>query len=432
MSLESERAIIAAVSTAACIDPSEGLKVLEASRVRAEDFTLPEHADLWRVALDFLGRGVPLELFAVKGALKSSVAVARAGGADFLTPLLMDFQHDGRAASEHAKVVRDASLRRRALASLRAVALQLKDAKTPVSEVLSVGSEAWAALTTGEATLGTAEGDLFTFGALLTDAQEGRRELCLPTGIQAIDEAIGGLQPAVLTMLGALPGVGKSAVLATIARNLALSGRRVGFFSLEDDRLWLTRRFLSLESRVPLFLLATKPLTPAQKMRIDAAGEPVHRTLSNLVIDDRLGLTPSDVAQSARDMILSHGCKAIMVDHLGEMRLSRSERYDLDIAEALSQLRDIAKRHHVPVLVASHVRRRQGLDVFAEPSLTDFANSSAPERMARVALGLSLVEGGIRVSVLKQTNGPSGVSFGLRSEKESAMVSNFETVAVPE
>jgi hypothetical protein len=110
------------------------------------------------------------------------------------------------------------------------------------------------------------------------------------------------------------------------------------------------------------------------------------------------------------------------------MRLERSDRYDLDIADALAGLRDIAKRHQLPVVVASHVRRRQGLTVDDAPSLTDFANSSAPERMARVALGLSKVSGGIRCSVLKQTNGPSGAEVGLKLVEHAAMVSNTETV----
>ena len=433
MSLDSEKALIAAVSTASCLDPAEALRLLEGSRVVPEDFSQPAHADVWRVASDFLARGVPLELYAVEHALKTSMPVNLAGGRKFLAPLLMDTEHDdSRAGSEHARIIRDASLRRRASRALTEALARLKDPATPTTDALSLGAEAWAALTTRDATLGTSEGDVLAFGVLLDDAQAGKRELCVPTGIEAIDRLVGGLQPAVLTMLGGLPGAGKSALLATITRNIATSGRRVGFFSLEDERLWLTRRFLSLASGVPLFVLATRPLDAGQRQRVEDAAPAVYATMQHVVIDDRLALSPADVAQSARDMILNHDCKVIIVDHLGEMRLERSERYDLDVAGALSQLRDIAKRHHVPVLVASHVRRRVGLDVNSAPSLTDFANSSAPERMARVALGLSLVAGGIRVSVLKQTNGPSGVSEGLRMESTAAMVSSTELVTLPE
>lgn len=431
MSVESERAIIAAVSTAATIDPAEGLRVLESSRVRAEDFTLREHADLWQVAVDFLGRGVALEIYAVHGALKASAAVERAGGKKFLEPLLMDFKHDGRAMLEHARTVRDAALRRRALASLRDVAGKLKST-TPVAEVLSVGSEAWQALSSRDAALTTAEGKTFELATLLDDVQNDRRVLCVETGVEILDRLVGGLQPGVLTMVGALPGAGKSALLATIARNIANRKTRVGFFSLEDSGMWLARRYASLESGVMLFLIATKKLNLMQDAAVKEGMPRVYATLENIVIDDRQAMTPSEVAASARDMILNHGCKVILVDHLGEMRLERSERYDLDVSAALASLRDIAKRYDVPMVVASHVRRRQGLDSSTAPSLTDFANSSAPERMARVALGLSVVPGGIRLTILKQTNGPAGMSEGLMLLEASAMVSDSQCVLLPE
>ncbi len=419
-----EKAWLNALSNVAALRAEDGLRLVEASRLAATDFSNLALGDLFRAAVDFLRRGVPLELFSLEAALVSSSAVAGAGGRKFLASVLMAPVSFGGSASEHARLILDASLRRRGLTALRGVAERLKDPASDSAVVIAEGAQIWQALTNQTPGLGTSEADILRLGEMLDAAQAGRRELVIETGIASLDAEIGGLQPGVLTLIGALPGVGKSALLATLMRNVAKTGRKVGLFSLEDDRIWLARRLLSIESTVPLFLLATKPLTKHQREQVDAAGEAVYATLSKIIIDDRPALSAIDVAATARDMILNHGAKAIFVDHLGEMRLDRSERYDLDIADALAAMRDVAKRHNVPVVVASHVKRRPGLGVDDAPSLTDFANSSAPERMARVALGLSKAGEKLRVSILKQTNGQSGQEIELEMVGYSGMVAS--------
>jgi replicative DNA helicase len=419
---DAERAWLATIANLSATKLEAAQKLMDSSGLTADDFANASHASVFAVARDFLGRGVPLELFAVEAALGPSRAVQQAGGRAFLSALLHEPVRRA-APAEHARLIREASTRRKALEVLKRAQSRVVDPELTADEVIAEGHEAWGLLSTRASGLGTAEGDAFALMALLDDAQKGKRELVIPTGISALDSVIGGLQPSHLTLVGALPGVGKSALLASILKNLCDSGRKVGFFSLEDERLWVAKRLLSLESGVPLFVLATKPLTDWQAKQIEDASTRVWATLRNAVIDDRQGLTAVDVAETARGMILNHGCQAIIVDHLGELRLDRSERYDLDIAEALQSLRDVAKRYRVPMVVASHVRRRQGLGLADEPSLTDFANSSAPERLARVAVGLSKPRDGvIRVSLLKQTNGRSGFALDLALVAHAAMV----------
>jgi len=309
---------------------------------------------------------------------------------------------------------------------LREVAESVKDAKMAVSDVLSHGLDAWQALTQRVQSLGTSENLMLRYCDEADAALKAGRIACIPTGIGPLDEEIGGLQASVLTLVGAYPGVGKSALLATMLLNLAKKGIKTGFFSLEDEKMWVVRRWLSAATGVPLFNFTTFKLNAAQQEAMLQHSQLIYDALSQVVIDDRPGLSPGDVVQAAKDMILNHQCKVIILDHLGEIRLERSERYDLDVADALAGLRDVAKRYAVPVVVASHVRRRQGLTIEDAPALTDFANSSAPERMARVALGLSKVPGGVRCTVLKQTNGPAGKNIGLKMVEHAAMINNIE------
>jgi len=425
---EAEKGLISIVASGSQVRPENAAKVWEQSTLTATDFSSPALSEVWEAVGAYVQQGQAVDVLAVSERLRLSPEVQKAGGSKFIVELLMAVAPSKHIASEYARLVSDASLRRKALTLVGSITKWIRSEARPIQEALAEAVEAWQALTQRIQGLRTSEQDVLTYCEQADFASKGKKTYVHPTGIEALDAEIGGLQASVLTMIGAFPGVGKSALLSTIVYNLAKSGVKVGFFSLEDERLWVTRRWLSLLSGVPLFNLTMYRLNEYQQGNLSEAAGTVYKLLENVVIDDRQGLTPAEVAASAKDMILNHGCKVVIVDHLGEMRLDRSERYDLDVADALASLRDIAKRHQLPVVVASHVRRRQGLTVDDAPSLTDFANSSAPERMARVALGLSKVSGGIRCTILKQTNGPSGAEVGLKLVEHAAMVSNTETV----
>ena len=329
-------------------------------------------------------------------------------------------------AHSRIQTLRDSARRRRIAETLRGLnALVMSDTPTDavLGELERVVRELGGTSARGARTL---EGSLMGLVEKLEEVQSGRREATLETGIEALDYAIGGLQPT-LTIVGALPGVGKSALFAAIARNLSARGVKVGVLSLEDEREWLAERLLAEAASVPLFVMGNKPLTTAQMGRINDVANTVHANLQNIYVDDSQAMSPAEVVASARAMV-ARGCRAVLVDHLGEIRLSRSERHDLDVQEALQDLRGIAKTYRVPVVVACHLRRREGLNIDAIPRLTDFAFSAAIERCARVALGLFRPKGDrpdevlMGIEVLKQTKGPANFNFRLNVGRLSGTV----------
>jgi replicative DNA helicase len=163
----------------------------------------------------------------------------------------------------------------------------------------------------------------------------------------------------------------------------------------------------------------------------DACGA-VHHTTKNIILDDRKGMSTKDIVAAARMMITRHQVKALFVDHLGEIHVARSDRYDLDLSECLRDLRALADMYRVPLVLFCHLKRRQGLERTDTPELTDFANTSGLERMARLAIGLSQRYDGngapeaLGVHVLKQTQGIPNVSTWLRFNGPSAMATNEE------
>jgi len=427
---DAERGLMLIVSSTSQSNPEKAAEIWEKAALKGEDFSTPEVGRLWELVGSFVRQGQAVDLLALEAKAKTLPTLEAVNVGKLTAEYLMGVPPSRHIAPEYAKIAAEASLRRRGLKVLREVAEGIKNAKMAVSDVLSHGLDAWQALTQRVQSLETSEGLMLRYCDEADAAIRNGRTTCIPTGIKALDSEIGGLQSSVLTLVGAYPGVGKSALLATMLWNLARAEVKTGFFSLEDEKMWVLRRWLSVVTGVPLFNFATFRLSAYEQEQMLDKSQVVYAALSKVVIDDRPGLSPADVVQAAKDMVLNHQCKVIILDHLGEIRLERSERYDLDVADALAGLRDVAKRYAVPVVVASHVRRRQGLTIEDAPALTDFANSSAPERMARVALGLSKVPGGIRCTVLKQTNGPAGAHIGLKMIEHAAMINSHEQLAL--
>lgn len=331
------------------------------------------------------------------------------------------------AAKQRLALVRDNACRRRYVDALRSIAMLAKSRATELPEIIAEANRTMRAWSESNDKQSTLEPDLARILGEMDDAHQRKSTRVVPTGIAALDDVIGGHQPT-LTVIGALPSVGKSSLAAGFCRLLAMRGLDVGMISLEDERGWLTRRLLSFESDVPLFVVANRPPTVRQLENAQVAAGGIAKYLRKIHIDDRSGMTTDEVVASARSMI-ARGVKAIFIDHLGEIRLKRSDRHDLDISETLSDLRSLAKVHQIPVVVFCHLRRREGLSLDSEPKMSDFAFSAGVERMSRVALGLwkSDDENKINCTVLKQTQGIRDVTLALNLDKRAAIVVETES-----
>lgn len=413
-----EAATIATVATAAAVNLQSVQAAVDAHDIEPGDFLYPDHGRIWGAVKGMLQAGAVPDLYAIERLLP-----------DIKRPVLVESLLANEMAPPDAKlaILADTAQRRRIAKALDRVKAMAQDTATALSAVVAEAQRALESVTCREVSCRTAEGDVLTLMEHVAAVAAGHVEPVLPTGIPKLDDLVGGLQKT-LTVIGSIPGVGKSALLASILRNLGSRGVKVGLFSLEDERNWVARRIAADACHVPLFVLQTRPLSPGQQERLDAGASSVYDTMKSFIIDDRPAVTCADIVAGARQMIVRHDVRAVVVDHLGEIRLKRSDRHDLDIAEVLQQLRALAKMYGVPVVVACHLKRRDGCE--SEPKLSDFAFSAGVERMARVALALTRAnEDQLRVHVLKQTCGASGVHLDLEFNKLAGMVHNGEASA---
>lgn len=209
----------------------------------------------------------------------------------------------------------------------------------------------------------------------------------LSTGFKALDDALGGLAPSDLIILGGRPSMGKTALATTIAANVAKSGAGVMFFSLEMSGAQLGQRLLAAETGI----------AASAQRRGDFGGEPgMHRLLATvkqygsypLFVDDTGGMTMPQLAVRARRIARSKGIGLVVLDYLQLMNGSqyRNTNRVQELTEITTGLKALAKELNVPVVVLSQLNRNLEAREDKRPQLSDLRESGSIEQDADVVL----------------------------------------------
>lgn len=273
----------------------------------------------------------------------------------------------------------------------------------------------------------------------LDKVQRGEILPITPTKLKAWDYVLGGLQPGTVTMLGGRPGLGKTAVETSIALNLAHAWReqdpgasRTGIVWLEDPVEALARRGVAYTSTVPVWRIAKEVLSgPVLEMVGQGLVD-----LADLIGDawrvkEASSLNVRQLDAVLRQMVVRHGCKVLIVDHLGEVEVDGSPfrgARDLMTREVVKTVRNVAKDLNVAVLLLLHLSRSTNKDKDQRqqrPTLESGGESSAIEKMARAMVYLwddPDHPGYVACHVPKQTEGDKGFDFYLRLNKSAALV----------
>jgi replicative DNA helicase len=422
--LATEKALLGLLCQISASDVNEARGLIEKHGVETQHFASPVHQRVFHGANRLLSLGSPVEPVALSGLLGGEGELGLEGGVAKL--LDTEGTDDLLPASfpAYAGRLRDLALRRSVAKELRlglGKILGGDDAGIALAEI----SGSLARMTRTSKSYRTLNSVLMALADDMASVQAGEDAGAIPTGIEALDNVTGGLQRAVITIVAADTGVGKSAFLATIADQIASRGVKVGVFSLEDDAAWLAYRVLSQKAGVDQFKLRFRRKNEWELGNIEEGMTRLKTYGENLLIDDRPGLKPEELVITARDMVINRGVEAIIVDHIGELDLGAiGERHDLKIAYGLRQLRDVAKTHKIPLLLATQVTVRKEIERGSVPELRDFRNSREIANVSRVALGLGRKYGSdtMQIGILKNTNGPSGAVINVNFDGASALL----------
>ena len=239
----------------------------------------------------------------------------------------------------------------------------------------------------------------------------------IPTGFIDLDYKMSGFQPSDLILVAARPSMGKMAFVLNIAQYMAFHNHvTAAIFSLEMSKEQLVNRMLSLESKVDSQSIRTGNLEDEDWAKLIEGANIIGN--SNLIIDDKPGISISELRSKCRKYKMEHNLGVIFIDYLQLMTGSgRSESRQQEISEISRSLKALARELNVPVVALSQLSRAVEQRPDHRPMMSDLRESGAIEQDADVIMFIyrddyynkdSENKGIAEIIIAKQRNGPIG------------------------
>jgi replicative DNA helicase len=207
----------------------------------------------------------------------------------------------------------------------------------------------------------------------------------VPSGFTEMDRLTNGWQKSDLLILAARPGMGKTAFVLSMARNMAVEFKRpVAVFSLEMSSIQLVARLISSETGLSNEKLKKGNLEPFE-------WEILHNRIARLAdaplfIDDTAQLSVFELRAKCRRLAQQHNIQCVIIDYLQLMTAGGSDAKgtrEQEISTISRSLKSLAKELSIPVIALSQLSRsveQRGGD--KKPMLSDLRESGAIEQDA--------------------------------------------------
>ena len=373
--------------------------------LRAEHFYEPVHRRIFEAIMRLIEGGRLADHVTLKVAFDEDEALRDLDGARYLSGLARAAETILNA-EDYGRLLHDLALKRGLIHVGEEVVNQAFDPMIPeTGRDLIEKAEAQLFTLAQE---GEVEGDFQAFPNVLTSTITMVEQAFLqkeqitgvPTGLDAMDERLGGLQPSDLIILAARPSMGKTALAINMAANAAArqavgkyreglesENFAVAIFSLEMSAEQLTMRLLSTEARIGGDDLRRGKFEDEDFKKVVQASQSL--ASRPLFIDDTPALSVAALRTRARRLMRRHGISLIVVDYLQLLTAVKTAGQGnrvQEISEITQSLKAIAKELNVPVLALSQLSRAVEQREDKRPQLSDLRESGSIEQDADVVM----------------------------------------------
>ena len=199
----------------------------------------------------------------------------------------------------------------------------------------------------------------------------------LKTGFYNLDDCLGGLEGGDVTVIGARPGVGKSAIVTQIIGFMAKKGHRIGYFNLEMNESQVYERFVSRISEISLTRVRrAKKFLGGEKESFDKANEEIS---GYDVIISTGSKTISEIRAESRHQNFD----AIVIDYLQLVKADR--RYAnraSEVGDISKAVKSLAMELHIPIILLSQLNRVSEHNETREPTMAELRETGDIEQDA--------------------------------------------------
>jgi len=330
----------------------------------------------------------PIDLLTVSSKLKSEGRLDKVGGDYYLVQLTQKVSSSAHI-EYHARIILQKYIQR----SLIKISTEIiEDSYDETQDVFDLLDTAESKLY--DVTQGNIKKSTETAQSLVIQAKKKIEEISnkdglsgVPSGFSDVDKLTSGWQPSDLVIIAARPGMGKTALTLSMARNMAVAKNiPVAFFSLEMSSIQLITRLISSETGLSSEKLRTGNLEKFEWEQLNVKVSSLEN--APLYIDDTPSLSIFDLRAKARRLSSQYGIKLIVIDYLQLMTAGGSNKNgnrEQEISTISRNLKALAKELNVPVIALSQLSRAvETRGGSKRPILSDLRESGAIEQDADI------------------------------------------------
>ena len=310
--LEAEQATIGAL----LLDWSSVSEVV--TYLRADDFYSQQNQIIFETMLGLSVRGIKGDMLTIIDDLTKNGKLEAAGGISYISSLT-DIVPTSANVEYYAKIVQDQAVRRSLIRISSEIKADSFDETHESRKILEDAEQKIFKLTdVNQSTQVFGMIDIIPKTIQIIDERyKNKNELSgIPSGIIDLDSMTSGFQDSEMTIVGARPSMGKTALALSMMQHIALEKNiPCGFFSLEMSAEQIGQRLLGQVARVPGKKIRNGMLAMADFKKLqDAAGDLFN---APLYIVDTPNMKLLDLRAMARRMVVEAKVEIIFIDYIG-------------------------------------------------------------------------------------------------------------------
>lgn len=353
-----------------------------------EAFYKDAHKYIFEAIFKLFENSEPIDLLTVSGQLKKDSRLDIAGGDFYLISLTQKVSTSAHIEF-HARIILQKFIQRSLIKISNEI---IEDSYDETKDVFDLLDKAEARLY--EVTQGNIKKSSETARDLVIQAKRKIEEISnkegmsgIPSGFDKLDKLTSGWQDSDLIIIASRPGMGKTALTLSMARNIAVNRNiPVAFFSLEMASVQLITRLISSETGLSSEKLRSGRLEKHEWEQLNVKVKALEK--APLYIDDSPSLSIFDLRAKARRLVSQHGIKLIFIDYLQLMTTGggiKGGNREQEISTISRNLKSLAKELSIPVIALSQLSRAvETRGGSKRPLLSDLRESGAIEQDADI------------------------------------------------
>ncbi|MDR3272901.1 MAG: replicative DNA helicase [Flavobacteriaceae bacterium] len=353
-----------------------------------EVFYRKEHQIIYEAIEDLFKETEPIDILTISNKLRSQGKLEDAGG-DFYVIQLSNKVSSSAHIEYHSRIILEKYILRKLIEISSTMVEKAYDETSDVFDLLDLSESQLYEITNGtlKRTFNESKNLVSVAIKKIRDLKDTQGMSGIPSGFAKVDKITAGWQPSDLIIIAARPGMGKTAFILSMARNIAIDGSvPIGVFSLEMSAEQLMMRMISSETGIESEKLRRGNLSETEWKQLYSRVNQLEK--APIFIDDSPGISIFDLRAKARRLVSQHGVKIIMIDYLQLMTAGTNKSVgnrEQEISTISRSLKAIAKELEIPVIALSQLSRSvETRGGNKRPLLSDLRESGAIEQDADI------------------------------------------------